>query len=155
MIEEVVLRPLGLVATTLGGETQAAGHAFRRRPAPNWHLDGLAGAGALRSTARDLLGYLRAQLEPDRTPLAEAIRLTHVLLKPAARMTVGLGWMCSSSRAGRMFWHNGGTGGFRSFAGFLPDHGAAAVVLVNDQRSPDRAAMRLLLDDLRKHRPPG
>jgi hypothetical protein len=34
-------------------------------------------------------------------------------------MTVGLGWMCSSSRAGRMFWHNGGTGGFRSFAGFL------------------------------------
>jgi serine-type D-Ala-D-Ala carboxypeptidase/endopeptidase len=50
MIEEVVLRPLGLVATTSGGETQAAGHAFRRRPAPNWHLDGLAGAGALRST---------------------------------------------------------------------------------------------------------
>ena len=154
MIEEVVLRPLGLVATTSGGETQAEGHAIRRRPAPNWHLDGLAGAGALRSTARDLLSYLRAQLEPDRTPLAEAIRLTHVLLKPA-RMTVGLGWMCSSSRAGRMFWHNGGTGGFRSFAGFLPDHGAAAVVLVNDQRSPDRAAMRLLLDDLRKHRPPG
>src|SRR5829696_9392543 len=95
MIEEVVLRPLGLVTTTSGGETQAAGHAFRRRPAPNWHLDGLAGAGALRSTARDLLSYLRAQLEPDRTPLAEAIRLTHVLLKPAARMTVGLGWMCS------------------------------------------------------------
>jgi hypothetical protein len=28
---------------------------------------------------------------------------------------------------------------------FLPDHGAAAVVLVNDQRSPDRGAMRLLL----------
>jgi hypothetical protein len=59
MIEEVVLRPLGLVATTSGGETQAAGHAFRRRPAPNWHLDGPAGAGALRSTARDLLSYLR------------------------------------------------------------------------------------------------
>jgi serine-type D-Ala-D-Ala carboxypeptidase/endopeptidase len=155
MIEEVVLRPLGLVATISGGETQATGHAFRRRPAPNWHLDGLAGAGALRSTARDLLSYLRAQLEPDRTPLADAIRLTHVLLKPAARMTVGLGWMCSSSRVGRMFWHNGGTGGFRSFAGFLPDHGAAAVVLVNDQRSPDRAAMRLLLDDLRSHCPPG
>jgi hypothetical protein len=54
-----------------------------------------------------------------------------------------------------MFWHNGGTGGIRRFAGFLPDHGAAAVVLINDQRSPDRAAMRLLLDDLRKHGPPG
>jgi serine-type D-Ala-D-Ala carboxypeptidase/endopeptidase len=153
MVEEVVLRPLGLTATTSEGETQAEGHAFRRRPAPNWHLDGLAGAGTLRSTARDLLSYLRAQLEPDVTPLAEAIRLTQVLLKPAARMTIGLGWMRSSSRAGPMFWHNGGTGGFRSFAGFLPDHRAAAVVLVNDQRSPDRAAMRLLVADLKSQRP--
>ena len=153
MVEEVVLRPLGLTATTAEpGETLAQGHTFRRRPAPNWHLDGLAGAGALRSTARDLLSYLHAQLEPDLTPLAEAIRLTHVLLKPAARMTVGLGWMRSVSRAGPMFWHNGGTGGFRSFAGFLPDHGAAAVVLVNDRRSPDRAARRLLVGDLGSRR---
>jgi serine-type D-Ala-D-Ala carboxypeptidase/endopeptidase len=149
MIEDIVLHPLGLTATTAQGETGAEGHAFRRRPAPNRHLDGLAGAGALRSTARDLLRYLRAQLQPDKTSLAEAIRLTHVLLEPAARMTVGLGWMRSLSRAGPMFWHNGGTGGFRSFAGFLPDHGYAAVVLVNDQRSPDRVAMRLLLGDLR------
>ncbi len=155
MIKEVVLQPLGLTATTSEGDTQAGGHAFRRRAAPNWHLDGLAGAGALRSTARDLMNYLRAQLEPDLTPLAEAIRLTHVLLKPTARTTIGLGWMRSSSRAGPMFWHNGGTGGFRSFAGFLPDHGAAAVVLVNDQRSPDRAAMRLLVGDLRSQRPRG
>ena len=149
MIEDVVLQPLGLTATTAEGKTEAEGHAFRRRPAPNWHLDGLAGAGALRSTARDLLSYVGAQLQPDQTPLAEAIRLTHVLLEPAARMTVGLGWMRSLSRAGPMFWHNGGTGGFRSFAGFLPDRGVAAVVLVNDQRSPDRAAMRLLVGELR------
>ena len=27
---------------------------------------------------------------------------------------------------------NGGTGGFRSFTGFHPDHGQASVVLVND-----------------------
>ena len=144
MIEDVVLHPLGLTATTAEGKTEAEGHAFRRRPAPNWHLDGLAGAGALRSTASDLLRYLRAQLRPDQTPLAEAIRLIHVLLEPAARTTIGLGWMRSLRRTGPMFWHNAGTGGFRSFAGFLPDRGVAAVVLVNDQRSPDRAAMRLL-----------
>ena len=54
-----------------------------------------------------------------------------------------------------MFWHNGGTGGFRSLAGFLPEHGCAAVVLVNDQRSPDRVAMRLLVGDLRPQSPRG
>jgi len=53
-----------------------------------------------------------------------------------------------------MFWHDG-TGGFRSFAGFLPDHGYAAVVLVNDQRSPDRVAMRLLVGDHRSQRSRG
>jgi serine-type D-Ala-D-Ala carboxypeptidase/endopeptidase len=143
MLEDVVLKPLGLTATTTEGETDAEGHAFRRRPAPNWHLDGLAAAGALRSTARDLMSYLRAQLQPEQTPLAEAIRLTHALLKPKARMTIGLGWMRSLSRAGPMFWHNGGTGGFRSFAGFLPD-GYATVLLVNDKLNPDRAAVRLL-----------
>ena len=63
---------------------------------------------------------------------------------------MGLGWLRSLSRAGPMFWHNGGTGGFRSFAGFLPERGRAAVVLVRDQRSPDRVAMRLLVGD---HRP--
>ena len=72
-----------------------------------------------------------------------------------ARMTVGLGWMRSVSRTGPMFWHNGGTGGFRSFAGFLPDHGSAAVVLVNDRRRPDRAARRLLVGDLGSRRFPG
>lgn len=40
MIEDVVLHPLGLTATTAEGKTEAEGHAFRRRPAPNWHLDG-------------------------------------------------------------------------------------------------------------------
>src|SRR5688572_27886820 len=135
----MVLRLLCLAPTTSRCDTLAVGHALRGRAAPNWHLDGLAGAGALRSTAQDLLRYLRAQLEPDLTPLAEAIRRTQVLLKPTARATIGLGWMRSSSRAGPMFWHNGGTGGFRSFAGFLPDHGAAAVVLVNDQRKIGRA----------------
>ena len=53
----------------------AQGHGARRKPVEPWYLEGLAGAGALRSTANDVLRYLRAQLEPDRTPLAEAIRL--------------------------------------------------------------------------------
>jgi CubicO group peptidase (beta-lactamase class C family) len=41
-------------------------------------------------------------------------------------------------------WHNGGTGGFRSFAAFVPDRRAAVVVLGNSTRSVDRIALRLL-----------
>jgi serine-type D-Ala-D-Ala carboxypeptidase/endopeptidase len=146
LISGTVLQPLNLTDTVVGPtaeQTQrlAQGYRLLGRPVEPWYLEGLAGAGALRSTAADLLRYLRAQLEPDRTPLAEAIRLTHQLWEPQRRMTMGLGWIRTKLPSGDMWWHNGGTGGFRSFAAFSPELGQASVVLVNDRRSPDRAGV--------------
>jgi serine-type D-Ala-D-Ala carboxypeptidase/endopeptidase len=149
LIRPTVLEPLQLLDTVVHptadqAERLAQGHGLRRRPVDGWYLEGMAGAGALRSTAADVLRYLRAQLEPDRTPLAEAIRLTRQLLEPERRMTIGLGWIRARVRGGDVWWHNGGTGGFRSFAGFSPEPGLATVVLVNDIRSPDRVGLAAL-----------
>ena len=41
-------------------------------------------------------------------------------------------------------WHNGGTGGFCSFAGFDPETGVAVVVLTDTQRPVDGEASDLL-----------
>jgi len=144
-----VLRPLGMVDTVVepGPEKSvrmAQGHGLFGRPVADWYLDGLAGAGALRSTVPDLLSYLRAQLDPESTPLAAAILRTHVPWQPGRNQTVGLGWFRTRLPGGDLWWHNGGTGGFRSFAGFSPQHRRAAAVLVNDLRSPDRASIGLL-----------
>jgi D-alanyl-D-alanine-carboxypeptidase/D-alanyl-D-alanine-endopeptidase len=87
---------------------------------------------------------VRAQLEPSSTPLAAAIARTRVLTEPNRRYTIGLGWLRTRIPAGDLWWHNGGTGGFRSFAGFSPQHHRAVAVLVNDMRSPDRAGIGLL-----------
>lgn len=58
---------------------------------------------------------------------------------------VGLGWMIAAPRkAPRVVWHNGGTWGFRSFAGFDPGAGNAAVVLSNTARSVDRLGFELV-----------
>jgi hypothetical protein len=43
-----------------------------------------------------------------------------------------------------VFLHEGGTGGFRSFAGFAPDAGVAAVVLANQARPVGRLGVRVL-----------
>ena len=43
-----------------------------------------------------------------------------------------------------LLWHNGGTGGFRAFVGFVPATGVGAVALANDQRSVDRVGLDLL-----------
>ena len=149
LVSDAVLRPLGLTDTVVRLDPDQAlrlaqGHGMRQRPVDAWYLDGLAGAGALRSTAPDLLRYLQAQAKPDSTPLAGAIRRTHRLREPARRHAFGLGWMRTELPTGELWWHNGGTGGFRSFAGFSPDRGRAAAVLVNDSRGPDRAGIDLM-----------
>jgi CubicO group peptidase (beta-lactamase class C family) len=59
---------------------------------------------------------------------------------------MGLGWHRSPlDGSGRtMVWHNGGTGGFRSFIGFVPEPPAGVVVLGNSMESVDPLALRLL-----------
>jgi serine-type D-Ala-D-Ala carboxypeptidase/endopeptidase len=149
LAEQTVLRPLGLVDTVVQpGREQSArlaqGHGTFGRPVPGWYLEGLAGAGALRSTVPDLLSYLRAQLDPDATPLAAAVRRTHVPWQPDRRQTIGLGWLRSRLPGGDLWWHNGATGGFRAFAGFSPEHRRAVAVLVNDIRAPEREAVEAM-----------
>ena len=41
----------------------------------NWDFDALAGAGAIRSTANDMLRYLKANMGIDPSPLAAAMKL--------------------------------------------------------------------------------
>jgi hypothetical protein len=64
----------------------------------------------------------------------------------AGRLEVCLGWLRLPLRKGgaAMLWHNGGTGGFRSFAACVPDARAAAVVLSTSARSVDRVGIQIL-----------
>lgn len=149
VVRERICGPLGMADTMVSpgpelSAREADGHRRRGRRTGHWALTGLPGAGALRSTAADLLTFLRAQLRPDDTPLGPAIALTHVERGTGGGPGIGLGWI-RISRAGEvLLWHNGGTGGFRSFAGFVPARGVGAVVLVNDARSCDRIGLDLL-----------
>jgi serine-type D-Ala-D-Ala carboxypeptidase/endopeptidase len=144
--------PLGMPDTMIvptGEQTArlATGYTRRGRPAPPFELPALADAGALRSTAADLLCLLRANLDPARTPLAAQLERTqHPRLRAAKRMQVGLGWLIARppGAAGPVLWHNGGTGGFRSFAAVARETGTAVVVLSNTARSVDRLGLRLL-----------
>ena len=61
-------------------------------------------------------------------------------------MAVGLGWTRLPLRGTEheLLFHNGGTGGFRSFAGFVPASRTAVVVLSNTARSVDALGFRIL-----------
>jgi len=152
LARERICRPLGMpdtVITPTGEHTArlATGHTRRGRPTPPFELPALAGAGALRSTATDMLCFLRANLDPARTPLAAQLeRAQQPRLLVARRTQVGLGWLIAQppGTAGPVLWHNGGTSGFRSFIAVARDAGTAVVVLSNSARSVDRLGLRLL-----------
>jgi CubicO group peptidase (beta-lactamase class C family) len=119
---------------SLSAEQQARfieGHDARHRPTHAWDFVAMAGAGAIRSTASDMLIYLDAQLHPEKFPaLAKAIEQTHELRADALLgMHVGLAWLHVDGSG--FYWHNGGTGGYSSYAFFDPRNDCAGVVLYN------------------------
>lgn len=247
LVAERVLRPLGMndTAVALTDDQKgrmAQGHDEDGKPTSNWDTPALGGAGALRSTVGEMLIFLRANLDPAKTPLKAALEACHadrpvawwrrvpvgaglaaalaavcLLLQwgapiPPGRLafllslflpvlvclfwkgfwsgvtaavvlwagslalwgrsfgwdTAGvcylfvlghaawfggylppprramLGWQESSEGGQKVWWHNGGTGGFASFVAFSRDPDVAVAVLANSANSVDDIGGKLL-----------
>lgn len=144
LLKQEVTAPLGLkdTAVSLTAEQQARfvqGHNPAHRPVAPWDLGALEGAGAIRSTAGDMLTYVEANLHPENLPdanagpaasLRAALEQQHVLRADAMPGTrIALAWLFEAETGN--YWHNGGTGGFTSYAFFNPKGDYAAVVLLN------------------------
>jgi CubicO group peptidase (beta-lactamase class C family) len=113
-------------------EKSATGHDTRGSAVPYWSFATLAGAGAVRSNANDMLNYLAAQCGEAETPLRNAMDVTQQKRAPAyGVMHIGLGWLIRKYKGHDIWWHNGGTNGFTSFAAFTRDPNVAVIVLCN------------------------
>jgi serine-type D-Ala-D-Ala carboxypeptidase/endopeptidase len=113
----------------------APGHDVTGKAASNWDFDALAGAGAIRSTANDMLRYLKANMGIDQSPLAAAMKLAQQPRSNVGQtMRVGLGWMTTNKG---IVWHNGMTGGYSSFIGFTADRRRGVVILANTAADAD------------------
>ena len=111
----------------------AVGHDAKLTSVPNWDLPTLAGAGALRSSANDLLTFLAASLDTGTSPLAPAMAAMLSVRRPTGTpgLDVALGWHILTRNGSELVWHNGGTGGYRSFIGYDPSARLGVVVLSN------------------------
>jgi serine-type D-Ala-D-Ala carboxypeptidase/endopeptidase len=147
---ERICAPLGLLDTDLKVPPEKqprllAGRSRRGRPRPPLR-DQMPAAGAIRTSAEDLLHFLAASLAPPEAGSGPALALAaEPRFDINRRLAIGLGWMVLR-RKGKppLIWHGGGTWGFRSFAGFVPEIGAAVVVLANTTRSVDRLGVKLI-----------
>lgn len=123
----------------------AAPYDEQLAPAANWNLGTFAPAGGLRSDVDDLLKFLAANLG-GRSPLAAALKMTHEMRNNAGTptMDIGLAWHINKRYSPPITWHNGGTGGYRSFIGFDDARRRGVVVLSNTANSVDDIGRHLL-----------
>jgi CubicO group peptidase (beta-lactamase class C family) len=135
LLTKTICQPLALGDTVITLDEAhksrlAAGHDFDGRPAANWELPALAGAGAIRSTTADMLKFLAANMGLAHSPLDAAMRLSHqVQFKNPDGADVALGWHLI--RDGKVIWHNGGTAGYHAYVGFQPEKKIGMVVLAS------------------------
>jgi CubicO group peptidase (beta-lactamase class C family) len=162
LLQQEVAEPLGLKDTVVAlSPDQLArfipGHTAEHKPAHAWDLVAIAGAGAIRSTASDMLAYLEANLHPESVKahgdsasaktISAALTQQHELRADAMPGTrIALAWLFESESGN--YWHNGGTGGYSSYAFFNPQGDYAAVVLLNTTLGPkgsfaDRLGMHI------------
>ena len=149
-----ICRPLGMTNTliTLTPELRArlaTGYNAAGEPVANWDMPTLAGAGALRSTANDMLKFVAANLGLTKSDLWPAMQLAqaprHEASSPAMPDTqIGLCWHVSNQFGTEVIWHNGGTGGYHSFIGFDQKNRRGVVVLSNSAHFIDDIGFHLL-----------
>ncbi|MFD3515528.1 serine hydrolase domain-containing protein [Streptomyces sp. NPDC058657] len=148
LLERELLGPLGMAATVVRGPGTAARHAVPHRSdgravAP-WISPGYAPAGVgVLSTARDLSRLLGAVLE-QRAPGIDATRPRH---DAQGMNRIGMGWLTQAAGDRELTWHNGATGGSRSFVGLDRARGRAVAVLSNTAQDVDALGSRLVLQE--------
>ena len=138
LVRQRIFKPLHMDSSTISLSPEqrkrlAPGHDAQLKPVKNWDLDALAGAGAIRSTARDMLKFLAANVGLADTPLKAAMERMRAVRGETGtpHLQIAMAWHIWTEFPPDIFWHNGGTAGYRSFAGMDIAGKKAVVVLCN------------------------
>jgi len=154
LLQEEICKPLLMKNTNLlitDSLRFATGYDEDGLKTCHWNFPVMYACGAIRSNLSDMMKFLNAQLRVSDN-VSKSFAKTHTESVSFAFGGIGKAWNIDSFSArltgsGDLIWHNGGTGGFSSYIGFLPEKQTGIVVLTN-QYNPeiDRIALKMLLD---------
>ncbi|MET8780086.1 serine hydrolase [Nocardia sp. NPDC004654] len=111
------------------------------RPRQPWAGEAVAPAGGIRASIRDMSRLTAAILDGSAPGIGGLEPVPQTAGRP---IRIGAAWLTVRHRGQTITWHNGGTGGFRSFMGFDRAAHAGVVVLSAATASVDRAGFTLL-----------
>lgn len=157
LMVKVIAKPLKLENTRISitpkmKENLAIGYSAGVE-VENWDFTTLAGAGAIRSTAVDMINYLEANMGIKKSNLYPAMQLSHKNSRIGGSKPVGLGWEIMSRDGLEIVWKDGGTAGYRAFVGFIKGGDKGVVVLSNSDISVDDIGIHLLSPESALNKP--
>ena len=141
-----VVRPLGMESTCFQPgprleERVARTYDKEGKPVPPWETGAIAPAGMLRSSSREMVRFLAANVGRERTPLADAIQFaqrpryqTGTTEKHPHNHDIGLAWFIDPQTG--FIAHDGATAGSSANVVFDPKSKIGVVVLMNQQGAP-------------------
>ncbi|MFC9333637.1 serine hydrolase domain-containing protein [Arthrobacter sp. NPDC057009] len=159
LLRERLAVPLGLdsvYAPATAAEvrpTAVAGRSRSGRVMQPWTGEAVAPAGDIRASITDMAKLVQALLggsgqdgagTEGGAPGLAALEPVANFAGPAAR--IGAGWMTLETKGRTVTWHNGGTGGFRSWVGLDRKAGTGVVLSTATAAPVDRHGFRLLAD---------
>lgn len=147
LVQVRIADPLGLTGVSVPsspdelGPHAALGRNRRGQEVEAWTGEALGPAGGIRATADDLCRLVGALLDGS-APGVGALDPVESFAGRGVR--IGAAWLTLSHQGREITWHNGGTGGFRSFVGLDRAAGRGVAIVRLSPRSADRAGFDLL-----------
>lgn len=135
LLEENIFRPFQMIGTleAFSKDANKSQGFFDKEEVPYWNMNVLAPAGGIKCTGNEMMAYLQYMAIP-KDPAAKKT-ITQILQPTVAvnaRVNVCKAWHTLEEKDKPViYWHNGGTYGFSTFAAFIKGQQKAVIVVVN------------------------
>lgn len=141
VIKKLITEPLGMSSTFIHVpadlmDNYAQGYSPTGKPVRHYELNAWPAGGALRSTSRDMLKFLKANLDLEGPELLRnAMQLAQQgIFKVNENLTLSLGWQRFKKENLLIIDKNGGVPGFSSYIGMIPAKKMGIVILANKSK---------------------
>ncbi len=141
MLQQRIFDPLNMQHSTtqreLVKDRLVTGLNKRGNPTSYWDLGAIPGAGAIVSTAENLTKFALANFDPNNRALRLQQQKTFTV---NSDWDMASGWFIRKQDAKQLYWHSGGTGGYRSMLVLHLDSKKGVVILSNISSGHEHAS---------------
>jgi CubicO group peptidase (beta-lactamase class C family) len=135
LLDEYILTPfkMTMARQPLSEITNKAQGHFSGNKSDYWDMNVMMPAGGIVCSTSDLLTYLQHISQPSNDSKAIVDDLLTPTVAVSRTLRVAKGWhIIEEKDKPAVYWHNGGTYGFSTYAAFLKDKSKAVVIVVNE-----------------------